>query len=100
MLREEASAETVALRQALASAREEVAALKARLAIAEADAAELCELRDLFDEAPIAYIHEGVDSRFIRANRAAGDLLGISPEAIDGTVGMSFISMAPETQRR
>ncbi len=27
--------------------------------------------RDLFDEAPIAYVHEGLDSRFIRANRAA-----------------------------
>ena len=28
-------------------------------------------LRDLFDEAPIAYVHEGLDTRFIRANRAA-----------------------------
>jgi transcriptional regulator with GAF, ATPase, and Fis domain len=27
--------------------------------------------RDLFDEAPVAYVHEGLDSRFIRANRAA-----------------------------
>ena len=27
--------------------------------------------RDLFDEAPIAYVHEGLDSKFIRANRAA-----------------------------
>ena len=27
--------------------------------------------RDLFDEAPIAYVHEGLDSRFIEANRAA-----------------------------
>ena len=28
-------------------------------------------LRDLFDEAPIAYVHENLDSKFIRANRAA-----------------------------
>lgn len=27
--------------------------------------------RDLFEEAPIAYVHEGLDSRFIRANRTA-----------------------------
>src|SRR4029077_11968682 len=27
--------------------------------------------RDLFEEAPIAYVREGLDSRFIQANRAA-----------------------------
>jgi PAS domain-containing protein len=27
--------------------------------------------RDLFEEAPIAYVHEGLDSKFIKANRAA-----------------------------
>ena len=32
--------------------------------------------RDLFDEAPIAYVHEDLDSRFIRANRAAMRILG------------------------
>src|SRR5262249_47269836 len=32
--------------------------------------------RDLFDEAPIAYVHEGLDSRFIRANRTALRILG------------------------
>lgn len=36
--------------------------------------------RDLFDEAPIAYVHEDVESRFIRANRAAMNILGITPE--------------------
>src|SRR6266446_84122 len=35
--------------------------------------------RDLFDEAPIAYVHEGLDTRFIRANRAAMRILGIKP---------------------
>jgi len=33
--------------------------------------------RDLFDEAPIAYVHEGLDSRFIRANRTAIRILGM-----------------------
>ena len=27
--------------------------------------------RDLFEEAPIAYVHKGLDSKFIRANAAA-----------------------------
>src|SRR5262249_25705502 len=38
--------------------------------------------RDLFDEAPIAYVNEGLDSKFIRANRTAMKLLGITPEDI------------------
>ena len=38
--------------------------------------------RDLFDEAPIAYVHEGLDTRFVRANRAAMRILGIRPEEI------------------
>ena len=29
--------------------------------------------RDLFEEAPIAYVHEDLDSRFLSANRAAAD---------------------------
>src|SRR5215472_16172776 len=33
-------------------------------------------LRDLFDEAPIAYVNEGLDSKFIRANKTAMRLLG------------------------
>ena len=36
--------------------------------------------RDLFDEAPIAYVHEGLDSRFIEANRTAMRILGLKPE--------------------
>src|SRR3989442_721682 len=56
--------------------------------------------RDLFDEAPIAYVHEGLDTRFIRANRAAMKILGIKPEEIEGTYGRSFIPKTPEAQRR
>jgi formate hydrogenlyase transcriptional activator len=56
--------------------------------------------RDLFDEAPIAYVHEDVESRFIRANRAAMRILGITPEQVPGMVGMSFIPNTPDAQRR
>src|SRR2546427_5375077 len=56
--------------------------------------------RDLFDEAPIAYVHEGLDTRFIRANRTAMRILGIQPEEIAGTYGKSFIPETPDAQRR
>lgn len=57
-------------------------------------------LRDLFDEAPIAYVHEGVDSKFIRANRTAMRTLGITPDQVEGTYGKSFIPDTPDAQRR
>jgi PAS domain S-box-containing protein len=56
--------------------------------------------RDLFDDAPIAYVQEDLESRFISANRAAMRILGITPEQVPGTVGMSFIPDTPEAQRR
>ncbi|MCK6456408.1 MAG: sigma 54-interacting transcriptional regulator [Phycisphaerae bacterium] len=58
------------------------------------------QFRDLFEEAPIAYVHEGLDSKFIRANRAAMRILGITPDQVDGAVGMSFIPDTPDSQRR
>lgn len=57
-------------------------------------------LRDLFDEAPIAYVHEGLDSKFIRANRTALKTLGIMPEQVEGTYGKTFIPDTPDAQRR
>jgi PAS domain S-box-containing protein len=57
-------------------------------------------LRDLFDEAPIAYVHEGLDSRFIRANRTAMKTLGITPDQVEGTYGKNFIPDTPDAQRR
>lgn len=56
--------------------------------------------RDLYEEAPIAYVQEGLDSRFISANRAAMRILGITPEQVAGTYGMSFVPETPEAQRR
>ena len=56
--------------------------------------------RDLFDEAPIAYVNEGLDTRFIRANRAAMKSLGITPDEVQGTYGRTLIPDTPEAQRR
>ena len=57
-------------------------------------------LRDLFDEAPIAYVNEGLDSKFIRANKTALKTLGIKPEDVPHTYGKNFIPDTPEAQRR
>ncbi len=56
--------------------------------------------RDLFDEAPIAYVHEGLDTRFIEANRTAMRILGLKPEEIPETFGKSLVPDTPEAQRR
>jgi len=56
--------------------------------------------RDLFDEAPIAYVHEGLDSRFIRANRTAMRVLGITPEDVPTMVGIELAPKTPEAQAR
>lgn len=56
--------------------------------------------RDLFDNAPIAYVHEGLDSKFIRANLAATRILGISPDEIPSTYGKSFVPNTPDAQKR
>jgi formate hydrogenlyase transcriptional activator len=56
--------------------------------------------RDLFDEAPIAYVHEDLESRFISANRAAMRILGITPEQVPGMVGISLVPNTPDAQRR
>ena len=56
--------------------------------------------RDLFDEAPIAYVIQSVDTRIIRANRAAMKILGVTPEEITGMLGTSFFPDTPEAQRR
>ncbi len=63
-------------------------------------AASQDQLRDLFDEAPIAYVNEGLDSRFIRANRAALRILGITPDQIQGTFGKDFVPDTPDAQKR
>jgi PAS domain S-box-containing protein len=56
--------------------------------------------RDLYEEAPIAYVKEDLESRFISANRAAMRILGITPEEVAGTVGKSLVPDTSEAQRR
>ena len=56
--------------------------------------------RDLFEEAPIAYVHEGLDSKFVRANRTAMKILGIKPEDVPTTYGKTFAPDTPDAQRR
>jgi PAS domain S-box-containing protein len=57
-------------------------------------------LRDLFDEAPIAYVNEDLESRFISANRAARRILGISAEDVVTTLGISLVPDTPDAQLR
>jgi formate hydrogenlyase transcriptional activator len=93
LLEQVASAVAVALDDCLA--HEELRE-KSHQALAESQE----RFRDLFDEAPIAYVHEGVDTRFIRANRTAMRILGITPEEVPGTYGRTFIPDTPDAQRR
>ncbi|MFO0838819.1 MAG: sigma 54-interacting transcriptional regulator [Phycisphaerae bacterium] len=55
---------------------------------------------DLFEESPLAYVQEGLDTRFIRANKAAMRALGITPEQVEGTYGRGFVVDNPENQKR
>jgi PAS domain S-box-containing protein len=56
--------------------------------------------RDLFEEAPIGYVQEDLESRFISANRAAIRILGLKPDEVAGTVGMSLVADTPENKQR
>jgi len=53
------------------------------------------DLGDLFEEAPVAYVHEDMNTRFIRANRAAREILGISTEEVNSTFGTSLVLDTP-----
>jgi formate hydrogenlyase transcriptional activator len=56
-------------------------------------------LEDLFDEAPIAYVQEDFESRFIRANHEALRILGLRPEQVKGMVGRTLVADTPDAQR-
>ncbi len=58
------------------------------------------QLRDLFDEAPIAYVHETLNSQFLRANRAACRILGITPADVPHMIGKNMAPDTPDAQRR
>jgi formate hydrogenlyase transcriptional activator len=84
------------LRIFAARARVEIDRLRVEQALRDSER----RFRDLYDEAPIAYVYEGTDSRFVSANRAAMKLLGLRPEEVPGTVGLSFVAPTPENQER
>src|SRR5262245_41131114 len=52
--------------------------------------------RDLFHEAPIAYVHEGVDTRFIRVNRTAMRVLGLTDADLPNLYGKHLVPDTPE----
>ena len=56
--------------------------------------------RDLFEEAPIPYVFEDAQTRFVSANRAAMKLLGLRTEDVPGTIGLSLVAPTPENQQR
>jgi PAS domain S-box-containing protein len=57
-------------------------------------------LKDLFDEAPIAYVYEGIDSKLLRVNRTAMKSLGITADQVEGLYGRDFVPKTPNAQRR
>ena len=52
------------------------------------------------EEAPIGYVQEDLESRFITANRAAMRILGLKPDEVVGTVGMSLVADTAENKQR
>ena len=58
------------------------------------------QFRDLFEEAPIAYVLQALDTRILRANSTAMKILGVKPGEIEGVIGSSFWADTPEGQRR
>jgi PAS domain S-box-containing protein len=76
------------------------AAELSRLRLLHALAASEQRFRDLFEEAPIAYVHEDLESRFLSANQAALRILGLQPQEVPGFVGISLVPNTPDAQRR
>jgi len=56
--------------------------------------------RDLFDEAPIGYVYEDTDTRFVSANQAFQKMLGLRPEEVSRTRGLSLVAPTEENQAR
>lgn len=99
--------ETAVLKIFAARAAAEIERMKAeeKLKIANAQLKILLNeseerFRDLFEEAPIAYVHEGLDTKFIKANRAAIRILGLKQEEVPNLYGKSLTPDTPDAQRR
>ncbi len=61
-----------------------VAAVLERLRAEKQLAASERRYRDLYEEAPVGYLSVGVDGRILSANHRAAQLIGFSPEELDG----------------
>ncbi|WP_306600455.1 sigma 54-interacting transcriptional regulator [Geothrix sp. 21YS21S-2] len=70
---------------------------KLRQAVAAASEQEQ-QFRDLFDEAPVPYVFEGLDTRFIHINRAAMRILGVKPEEVTSINGATLLADTPENK--
>jgi GAF domain-containing protein len=57
-------------------------------------------MRALFDEAPVAYVHEGLDSKLLRVNRTGMKSLGITADQVKDLYGRDFIPQTPDAQKR
>jgi PAS domain S-box-containing protein len=77
-----------------------VAAEMSRLRMDQMLKASEQRYRDLFEQAPIAYVYEDTDTRFVSANQAAIKLLGLKPDEVVGTVGWSLVAKNEENQRQ
>jgi PAS domain S-box-containing protein len=73
-----------------------LAKLELEILLAESEG----RFRDLFEEAPIAYVHEGLDSKFIKANRVALKTLGVKPDEVLEVYGRDLVAKTPEMQVR
>jgi formate hydrogenlyase transcriptional activator len=56
--------------------------------------------RDLFEEAPIAYVYGDNDTRILQANSAAMKMFGLKPGEIPGVFGTSLVPDTAEAKRR
>jgi len=56
--------------------------------------------RDLFEEAPIGYVYEDTDTRFVRVNRAFQEMVGLQPEEVTRTYGMSLVAPTQDSQTK
>lgn len=93
LLERVASAVAVALDNCLAHERLREEGLAALAASEE-------QFRDLFEEAPIAYVFEGLDSKLLRCNRTAMKSLGITADQVKDLYGRDFVPDTPDAQRR
>jgi PAS domain S-box-containing protein len=80
------------LRIFAARARAEIERLRAEAALREREE----RYRDLYDEAPVAYLSLGTDARIRQANRQAGELFGSPLDQLLGRVVFDLLADTPD----